>query len=431
MMLGVGWAGLANAAVTPPVVSLRAIPASTIPGMPVAFSATLAGTSEPVTVFAMELAVASTNETFIARGPNGEGLSSLSGPGLDRCEQVSCVKLLPDTSRQLWVGIDNSLSGNPFFSDRRLHRPGTYQLVLRLFGKTDGGANVVAESAPAALVVEALSGDDADAWNFMTASTPGGWLPVAGFLGVAERYPNSRYAAYAILTQANSAATDIAAIDRALTMSVPQIVKEHLLLAKAHVLHQRGDQALHLDGDLDAARSAYVQARAIYEELQKTATSPDVKDRAGEAKSAVYSRSSAIDRLRRSQRADSPVPLSVAPQLQCPSIPNQVSLGVRQVAETSAANAAQSASSRIGGRFWFRTHARSAEVFPARRTSSSRNASKCLRRNGANASSNTGWRHRSSSSANRASTRRTSHAACGSRSFISLSSSEASAVSEW
>jgi hypothetical protein len=299
-------AAMGQSATTP--VALRVLPDATLPGMPVAFAAKVTAGTEALTVFGMSLEVASPSATFLAEGPGSREVQSLSGPGLDQCGEVHCLHVAPNSSRELWVEIDPSLTGNIFFFDKRLYVPGTYDLRLQLLGNKDGGGVFTIESSPVRLVVQEPRGEDAQAWAFMNASVPGGWRPDSGFMGVIEEFPSSRYAAYAVLTQANFADFDTAEIDRAAAMDIPIVVRELLLLAKADVLHARRRQALHSRRNLEEAMWWLDQARELYQSLIHSAVSVEVRARATDAKAKVYTRAGAIESLEFFQNCGAPAP---------------------------------------------------------------------------------------------------------------------------
>jgi hypothetical protein len=307
-----------------PTATLRLIPESTLPGIPVSFLVTVTNPStRPLTVGnGMSLTATTAEGTFDVLDMTNKTVVALPDEGIDKCRAVSCLHVPPNGQRDLLIDVGPVLHGNVFFHDRRLMAPGTYALELTLY-TFDAGA---IRTNPATLTVRQPTGIDLEVWNFLKeAAAPSDWVLTSWAYSkpllvqeIQSRYPTSAYVPSVVSLGAISKFPgDVTAFDHALAMNPPVTVRDNLLWHKAAYLAGQSKHVLRSLRDAEQAVALADRARDAYLELQRGAISDLMRQRAAEGLSQLNTRAMAEETLRLYESTDARAPEKVIPRVEC------------------------------------------------------------------------------------------------------------------
>lgn len=313
---------------TPPTATLRLIPESTLPGIPVSFLVTI--TNPTASVFTlgsgMTLKATTGQGTFDVLGEANRTLLSLPGEGLDDCGGVPCLHVPANGQRDLLIDVTPVLLGNEFFIDRRLMKPGTYDLELTLhkWGLWSDGGEIRTNAAT--LTVQQPTGVDLEVWNFLNETVaPNEWVLLSWASAkprlaqeIQSRYPTSAYVPSVVsLGSISKFPGDITAFDHALAMNPPVTVRDNILWHKAAYLAGQSEYVLMSLRDVEQAVALADRAREAFLELQRVAISDLMRQRAVKGLSHLYTRDMALQDLQFHEQNDPPAPEKVIPRVEC------------------------------------------------------------------------------------------------------------------
>ena len=171
-------AGPVSAANQPVTATLELVPATTLPGTPVAFMVTAYNPNDSAHTLwsSARLTVTTPTSTFDAVGLLNQPFITIPSEQMDRCGDVACLQLPAHGQRQLYIDIDPSLAGNEFFADRRLSAPGVYTLQLALIETPGDGTTTKIRTNPATLTIQQPTGADLAVWQLLQQISGGkGW----------------------------------------------------------------------------------------------------------------------------------------------------------------------------------------------------------------------------------------------------------------
>jgi len=325
LMLHVAPASGANLPVT---ATLELVPATTLPGTPVAFMVTAYNPNDSVHTLwsAARLTVTTPTSTFDAIGLNNNTFITIPSGQMDRCAGVGCLQLPAHGQRQLYIDIDPSLAGNEFFADRRLSMPGVYTLQLALEETSSGSPVTEIRTNSTTLTVQQPAGADLAVWQFLQRVTGGkGWGTTEWILGgdnvaneIRAKYPSSSYVPWvAAMGKVTTPESTLAQLDAALASGPPPSLRDDLLLVKGTFAAQASGHAVEVDRDIDKGLAFADVARSALSALQDLAISDAMRARAGEPLTHLYTRRTAEEELRQLSAIDSPAPLKVIPRVEC------------------------------------------------------------------------------------------------------------------
>lgn len=214
------------------------------------------------------------------------------------------------------ISIYASLEG-PWYHDLQLADPGRYTLRLLMDDRLgdEGPAAILQLSGPAlvsneaVLVVEEPTGVDAHAARIATSKSFPWTLEAAREIW--DKYPDSKYAAYAV-AKTNDPATNAQRLrDAAAVVDQQEIREWHLLSAASDeiqlsLLHSRY-------GKLEAALAAARQADRTFRQLQRSSVNPQLRGFAKYWQAKVPS----ADLLQRYDKVIRGEPLDIVPFVEC------------------------------------------------------------------------------------------------------------------
>ena len=306
-----------------PTATLRLIPESTLPGIPVSFLATITNPTDRVLILGsvMTLKATTGDTTFDVVGDRNETLLTIPSEIMDDYGGMACLHVPANGQRELLIDITPVLLGNEFFLDRRLMKPGAYDLELSLYISSltmDKGA---IRTNAATLTVLQPTGVDLEVWQFLNeVAAPYEWQLVSWASvkprlteEIQSKYPTSAYVPYVV----SFGSKDIAAFDNALAMNPPSTVRDNLLWHKAEHLAMLSRVTLMSDRDLERAIVLADNARAAFQELQRVAISDLMRQRAIKGISGLNTRAMAEETLRLYASTDGPAPEKLIPRVEC------------------------------------------------------------------------------------------------------------------
>ena len=316
----------------PLTASLSLLPATTLPGLPVAFLILVSNSSDvPQTVvdgMALRVIPAS-GESFNATGVAGRTQLSLPHDAVADCGSVHCITVPAGGQKQIYVNYELTLADNEFFADKRLARPGSYSLQIVLYAVGTGDApNSEVLTNPAHLTIEEPSGIDADAWQYLRTMAASGDMTIHDWVNAGpevasalrSRFPHSRYIPWvAAYGPAASREEIVSRIDEALATSPVSSLRDNLLWLKGGYLAQCSSDALYGDRDLDKAASFATRARTVYSTLEKVAATDSMRAHALEGLAQLYTASTAKGTLEMLAANDPPAPQKIVPRVECVS----------------------------------------------------------------------------------------------------------------
>jgi len=320
---------LTAAAEAPPTATLRLIPESTLPGIPVSFLVTITNPTGQVLTLGDVMTLRATTDggTFDVLGLMNQKEIGLPPESVDRCAGQPCLQIAANGQRDLLVDVGPVLAGNGFFADRRLMKPGTYDLELKLYDMDrwfEEGASIRTNAAT--LKVRQPTGVDLEVWNFLNeVAAPGEWELLSWASAkprlsqeIQSRYPTSAYVPSVVsFGSITKFPGDVSAFDHALTMAPPVTVRDNLLWHKAEHLAQQSRIALLSERDLEQAVALADRARDAFMELQRVAISDLMRQRAAKGLSHLNTRAMAEETLRLYASTDAPAPEKVIPRVEC------------------------------------------------------------------------------------------------------------------
>jgi hypothetical protein len=126
---------------------------------------------------------------------------SLPSEGVDDCGGASCLYVPAHGKRELLVDVGSMLVGNAMLLDRRLMKPGIYDLELTLYDHDRWFDGVSIRTNVATLTVREPTGVDLEVWKLMNkAVDPYEWDALSWPLWskllpqeIQKRYPTSAY----------------------------------------------------------------------------------------------------------------------------------------------------------------------------------------------------------------------------------------------
>jgi hypothetical protein len=316
------------AADAPPTATLRLIPESTLPGIPVSFLATITNPTDRVVTLdnVMTLKATTGNMTFDVVAERNETIVAIPPEAMDDCGEIPCLRVPANGQRDLLIDITPLILGNAFFWDRRLMKPGTYDLELSLYIASltmDEGA---IRTNAATLTVREPTGVDLEVWKFLNeVFAPYEWgLMSWTFVKprltqeIQSRYPTSAYIPYFVSFGSKLRFPgDVAPFDNALAMDLPVTVRDNLLWHKAEHLAQQSRIALGSDYDLERSVALADRARDAFLELQRVAISDLMRQRAIKGLGGLNTRAMAEATLRLYASTDPPAPEKLIPRVEC------------------------------------------------------------------------------------------------------------------
>jgi hypothetical protein len=315
------------AAEAPPTATLRLIPESTLPGIPVSFLVTITNPTDQVfTVDAMTLKATTDEGTFDVLGEANREMLPLPSEAVDDCGGMSCLHVPANGQRDLLIDVTPMLLGNEFFFDRRLMKPGTYDLELMLYRADRRFEVVTIRTNTSKFSVRQPTGVDLEVWNFLNETVaPYEWEPQswagARPLLTAEiqlKYPTSAYVPSVVPFGAPvQFPGDVSAIDHALAMEPPVTVRDNLLWYKAEHLAQLSRSALRADRNVEQTVAFADRARDAFLELQRVAISDPMRQRATKGLTRLYTRAMALQDIEEYEQNDPPAPEKVIPRVEC------------------------------------------------------------------------------------------------------------------
>jgi hypothetical protein len=318
----------AAAADQPPHVSLRLLPAMTLPGLPVGFLITIDNPypHPAVIVDGVRLKVTNAAGTFDAVRVGNKTTATLPADQMEKCNSMHCLTVPPNGQRQLYIRFGPWLVENEFFADRRLSIPGIYGLEVTLSVEGDSGFTEV-RSDTQTLVIQQPAGVDLAVWNFLQQTSGGkGWIPSdwlesddSVLRNVRVMYPSSTYAAWlgTVSPTSDSITVKLQQIDAALAANPPATVRDELLLAKGGLLQASSNSAAFSERDVDKAVTLADQARIVFASLRDTGQTAYVVKLATAALSHLLTRATATDEVRSLSEHDAPAPAHIVPRVDC------------------------------------------------------------------------------------------------------------------
>jgi hypothetical protein len=320
---------MAAVAEAPPTATLRLIPESTLPGIPVSFLVTITNPTGQVLTLGdlMTLKATTDGGTFDVLGLMNQKEIGLPSEGVDKCAGEPCLHIAANGQRDLLVDVGPVLAGNGFFADQRLTKPGTYGLELTLYDLDrwfEEGAAIRTNAAT--LTVRQPTGVDLEVWNFLNeVAAPGEWGLLSWATAkprltqeIQSRYPTSAYVPYVVSFGSTTRFPgDVAAFDNALAMNPPVTVRDNLLWHKAEYLSNHSEYLLRSFRDLERAVALADRAREVFLELQRVAISDLMRQRAAKGLGHLNSRAMAEETLRLYASTDAPAPEKVMPHVEC------------------------------------------------------------------------------------------------------------------
>ncbi|MDP9194479.1 MAG: hypothetical protein M3P06_22495 [Acidobacteriota bacterium] len=315
----------------PPTATLRLIPESTLPGIPASFLVTITNPAGQVLTLGnlMTLKATTNAGTFDVLGIMNQKEFGLPLEGMDRCGQgegAPCLHIAANGQRDLLIDAGPVLAGNGFFADRRLMKPGTYDLELTLyeFGRSPEGGAIRTNAAT--LTVRQPTGVDLEVWKFLNeVAAPGEWELLSWATAkprlsqeIQSRYPTSAYVPSVVsLGSIDRFPGDVSAFDHALAMNPPVTVRDNLLWHKAGYLAGQSEYVLRSLRDAERAVALADRAREAFLELQRVAISDLMRQRAAKGLSHLHTREMALQEIRDYERTDPPAPEKVIPRVEC------------------------------------------------------------------------------------------------------------------
>ena len=320
---------LTAVAEAPPTATLRLIPESTLPGIPVSFLITVTNPTDQVLTLGNALTLKATTDggTFDVLDFINQKEIGLPTEGVDKCSGQPCLHIPPNGQRDLLVDVGPVLADNGFFADRRLMKPGTYDLVLSLYdlGRWfEEGAAIRTNSAR--LTVRQPTGVDLEVWNFLNeVASPGEWVLLSWASArpllsreIQRRFPTSSYVPSVVsLGALGLPYYDVSPYDHALAMNPPLTVRDNLLLHKAGHLAGESEYAISAFRDVEQSLALADRARDAYLELQRVAFSDPMRQAAAKGLSELYTPALAREMIEYYEQNDPPAPKSVIPRVEC------------------------------------------------------------------------------------------------------------------
>ncbi|HKS24941.1 MAG TPA: hypothetical protein VJZ76_19250 [Thermoanaerobaculia bacterium] len=319
----------ASAANQPVTATLELVPATTLPGTPVAFMVAAYNPNDSVHTlwdFA-RLTVTTPTSTFDANGLlNGRSFIAIPPEQMDRCSGVACLQLPAHGQRQLYIDIGPTLAGNEFFADHRLSEPGVYTLQLALEETAGDGKPIEIRTNLVTLTIQQPRGVDLAVWQFLQQASGGkGWGTTEWILGgnnvaneIRAKYASSSYLPWvAAMGNVTTPGSTLAQLDAALATGPPPSLRDDLLLVKGSFAAQSSGHSLETDRDIDKALVFADVARSAFSLLRDLAISDVMRRRAADALTHLYSRRTAEEMLRQLSAIDPPAPLKLIPRVEC------------------------------------------------------------------------------------------------------------------
>lgn len=312
-----------------PSVVLSLEPAVTLPGIPVAFLATIdnPGNDPILMTDSATLRVTTAAGTFDANGASGS-IANLPPSDVEPCNDAKCITVPPHGRKQVYFDYGPSLAENEFFRDERLSEPGTFQLQLILYYEKGDIPFAEAPSNTVPFVIQQPTGVDAAVWAALRQGSPTHqWTAIQWIVGgdraaeaIRRDFPTSRYVPYvAALGHASSPAESVSFINAALSQNPTPSLRDNLLVTKGAYLNYLSGSALHADRNLDAAMQFADEARAAYEKLQSVAISDVRRQQASDGLKKVLTEVVAREDLQLLAAGDPPAPARVVPKVECVS----------------------------------------------------------------------------------------------------------------
>jgi hypothetical protein len=294
----------------PPMATLRLIPESTLPGIPVSFLITITNPTGQVLTLGDVMTLKATTDagTFDVLDFMRKEVA-LPSEGVDQCGSAPCLHIAANGQRDLLVDVGPMLLENAFFLDPRLMKPGTYDLELTLYDLDRWFEEEAAIRTNAArMTVRQPTGVDLEVWNLMKkAVAPSDWV-LESWMGsdaareIQTRFPASTYFPYVVslaslMALPGAFTGDVSAFDKALAMNPPVTLRDTLLLHKAGLLAGRSESVLRCFRDVDQTVLLANAARDVFLELQRVAISELMRQRAADGLSRLYTRDMALRQI--------------------------------------------------------------------------------------------------------------------------------------
>jgi hypothetical protein len=320
-------AAMSVAAEAPPTATLRLIPESTLPGIPVSFLITVTNPTDQVfTIDSMTLKATTGEVTFDVLGEANRELLPLPTEGVDDCGGMSCLRVPANGQRDMLIDVTGVLLGNEFFFDRRLMKPGSYDLELTLYSSHRRLEVVAIRTNTARFTVRQPTGVDLEVWNFLNeVSAPYEWEPLSWASArprlsreIQRRFPTSAYVPSVVsLGALGLPYDDVSPYDHALAMNPPVTVRDTLLSHKAGHLAGQSEHAISAFRDVEQSLALADRARDAYLELQRVAFSDLMRQYAAKGLSDLYTPALAREEIQFHEQFDPPAPKSVIPRVEC------------------------------------------------------------------------------------------------------------------
>lgn len=309
----------------PATATLRLIPESTLPGIPVSFLITISNPNDEVlTIGALTLKATTPEGTFDVQGVIRQTMIDLPGAGTDDCGGARCLRVPAKSQRVLLIDAGPVLVENEFFWDRRLMKVGAYDLELALWDRDHWLEASAIRTNTARLTVKEPTGVDLEVWKFMNEFHHPwelvNWSMVYPRFSreIQRRYPTSEYVPSVVFLGAlGMPYDDVSPYDHALAMNPPVTVRDNLLLYKAGHLTGESEHAMSVLRDVEQALAFADRARVAYLELQREAFSDVMRQRAAEGLSELYTPALAREMIEYYEQNDPPAPKSVIPRVEC------------------------------------------------------------------------------------------------------------------
>ncbi|MDP9194478.1 MAG: hypothetical protein M3P06_22490 [Acidobacteriota bacterium] len=313
----------------PATATLRLIPESTLPGIPVSFLITITNPNDQVLRIGdgMNLKVTTDVDTFDVLDLLKHDTFRLPSEGVDDCGGASCLYVPAHGKRELLVDVGSMLVGNAMLLDHRLMKPGVYDLELTLYDHDRWFDRVSIRTNVATLTVREPAGVDLEVWKLMNkAVDPYEWDGLSWPLWssllpqeIQKRYPTSAYLPSVVsMGWIEQFPRDLSALDYALAMNPPATVRDNILWTKACYLAWHSRKLLSDARDVEQVVALADRAREVFRELQRVAISDVMRKRAAQGLSRLYTRATALQEIEFREHFESPtVFVNVIPRVEC------------------------------------------------------------------------------------------------------------------
>lgn len=312
-----------------PTATLTLLPATVLPGLPVAMLISISNPTDQTKLVtsAIRLRVTREHDQFDAIAVGATPFAQLPADQLQKCNAGLCLALPPGAQREVYVRFGPWLVENTFFADRRLSLPGRYavEIVLNVLIPQSSDATEVHTGARE-LTVSTPAGDDAEVWQLLQQRSGGqGWGTMDWIndgpsvaATILSSYPNSAYAPWvSAIGKMPATEAALARLDKALSMAPADSLRDELLLTRGELLAGRSRAAAFADRDADKSVALADQARATLANLRDIGSTAYIRSLAAESLSKLYTRQTADAEVRFLASADAPAPLPLVPHVEC------------------------------------------------------------------------------------------------------------------